>query len=106
MYVVESEKAAGTTVEAAIYNSYPFRKMQEGDSFQVHSNSLELRRVRGAAYTFHRRNPEYKFSVVRDKLNEGFHRCWRLRVNREEMEWTASASSKRCSFRSRSNFRS
>ena len=79
MFVIESEKDIGLTLEQSVNRSYPFLQMEEGDSFQICSDDEELRRVRSAAYACYRRHPNFKFSVVRDRLNPGFHRCWRLR---------------------------
>ena len=48
MFVIESEKDIGLTLEQSVNRSYPFLQMEEGDSFQICSDDEELRRVEEA----------------------------------------------------------
>ena len=54
--------------------SYPFRSMKIGDSFEY---SFEhIGRMRSAASWFSKRNPPYRFTLR--KMNDKTYRIWRI----------------------------
>lgn len=52
---------------------YPFSKMEIGDSFFVHSRNVT--KVKGGAYSYTKKNPAIKFSIL--PYEKGY-RCWRV----------------------------
>ncbi len=57
-------------------DKYPFNKMKIGQSFYIDMAITDVQAVRSAASQYGRRNPEIKFSIIREGTG---YRCGRIK---------------------------
>jgi len=70
-YVVEKN----IPLNIAVYQQYPFGKMEIGDSFKIDSSS-SVQGVRTAIAKYKKRHPAFNFRTKKIKQDE--FRCWRI----------------------------
>lgn len=58
------------------YETYPFDRMNVGDSFAIRSETMR-KRASSACVAYAKKNPDTKFGIRR--VGDGGWRCWRVK---------------------------